>query len=67
MPLNDLIASYQQTITALQKRREELRRRTRLVRGKAYLDLLRRIDKLAAEERDTLEALRLLSRCKRWN
>ncbi|MGI5966948.1 MULTISPECIES: hypothetical protein [Anaerotruncus] len=67
MPLNDLIASYQQTITALQKRREELRRRTRLVRGKAYLDLLRRIDTLAAEERDTLEALRLLSRCKRWN
>ncbi|WP_195277142.1 hypothetical protein [Anaerotruncus rubiinfantis] len=67
MPLNDLIASYQQTITALQKRREELRRRTRLVRGKAYLNLLRRIDTLAAEERDTLEALRLLSRCKRWN
>jgi hypothetical protein len=67
LPLNDLIASYQQTITALQKRREELRRRTRLVRGKAYLDLLRRIDTLAAEERDTLEALRLLSRCKRWN
>ena len=67
MPRNDWIASYQQTIPALQKRREELRRRTRLVRGKAYLDLLRRIDTLAAEERDTLEALRLLSRCKRWN
>lgn len=64
--MQNLVKEYQNTISALQKRRQELRCQLPALRGSAYLQAQKRLEALEQEENDLYYALQLMVTGNMW-